>query len=441
MIRRVGNAFAAYLGGKEKRVVVGRDARIQSASLKEALIQGLLDAGAYVLDVGICTTPMHYFAIGRLRADGGLMVTASHNPPEYNGVKVSVRDAVPCSYEKGLSDIERIYNSGKYIRKKGGYYESIDIFEEYRKKIRDSVFGISPLKVCVDTANGVVGLFVKQIFEGTPINILGLYFEPDGHFPNHEPNPLKEETLRDLQEMVVRTKSDFGVAFDGDGDRCRFVTEKGEPVGADIITALVARRKIEDYKREKKREKKKEGAKEETIKIVYDLRSSKVVPEEIESAGGVPVCSRVGHAYMKEVMRANDALFGGELSGHFYFRENYYADSGMLIFASVASIVSERGEPLSKILRPILRYSATGEKNYEVTDKDAVIKRITEHYCGLGAKINTLDGVTISFDKWWFNLRKSNTEPYLRLNLEADTPKMRDRKLAEVERLIKDRET
>lgn len=420
-IQRIGNAFVMYLGARPK-VVVGRDTRMHSASLKEALLKGLMDGGASVIDIGICTTPMNYFAIGRLDADGGLMVTASHNPPEYNGLKVCRRGAAALSYEGGLAEIERIYKDGEYAKTGDGSYESYDILDEYRESVRSAVSNCGSLKVAVDTANGVVGLFIERLFEKTLIKIDGIYLEPDGRFPNHEPNPLKEENLSDLQRLVVVKGCDFGVAFDGDGDRCRFITEKGDIIGADIITALVAKQKLRDEK----------GA-----KIVYDLRSSRVVPEEVERAGGVPLRCRVGHAYMKEIMRSEDALFGGELSGHFYFRENFYADSGMLIFAAVAQTVSEERKSLHELIRPLMRYYATGEKNYEVEDKDAVIERVVEHYSKTEGRLDRLDGVTVSFTDWWFNLRKSNTEPLLRLNLEAKTEELMNAKREEVERLIR----
>ena len=418
-VRRIGFAFVRYLGGKPS-VVVGRDIRLHSAALKEALVGGLVDAGASVTDIGICTTPMNYFAIGSLEADGGLMVTASHNPPEYNGLKICRRAAAALSYEGGLAEIEKLYETDEYLKVEGGSYRARSILEDYKEMVRSAVAGCKRIRVAVDTANGAVGLFVEELFGRTPIEVVGLYLEPDGEFPNHEPNPLKDENLRDLQRLVVEEKCDFGVAFDGDGDRCRFVTEKGEVLGADIITALIASRRLKGN----------EGA-----KIVYDLRSSRVVPEEIEKAGGIPVRCCVGHAYMKEVMRAEDALFGGELSGHFYFRENFYADSGMLIFASVAQSVSKEGR-LSDIVRPLMRYYATGELNYKVEDKDAVIEKVFEHYSKTNARLDRLDGVTVSFDEWWFNLRKSNTEPLIRLNLEAETEELMNEKREEVERLM-----
>lgn len=422
LIRRIGNAYLQYIGGAGKSVVVGRDGRLHSASLKEALIEGLLDGGAYVLDIGLCTTPMNYFAIGHLKSDGGLMVTASHNPPQYNGLKVSREEALPLSYERGLGEIEKIVNSGEYLRADGGRLERVDILQSYTGHIRTAAGNLTGLKIAVDCGNGIAGSFFNKVFETTGLTSVGLFMEPDGRFPNHEPNPLKEENLQDVSRAVCEHNCHIGLAFDGDGDRCRFVTEEGEPVSADIITAFVAIRKLRRNPGEK---------------IVYDVRSSRVVEEEVRAAGGTPILCRVGHAYMKEAMRRENALFGGELAGHFYFRENFYADSGFLIAATVLRILKEENRPFAQLLAPLMRYCATGEINFEVADKDAKISQIADHFRKQGAQIEFVDGVTVRFPKWWANIRKSNTEPLLRMNLEADTPQLRDRMRAEIERLIR----
>jgi len=350
------------------------------------------------------------------------MVTASHNPPQYNGLKVSRAEAFPCSYEGGLCDIEKMVESGEYLRAEGGGVERVNILDAYSEHIKSAAGDLSGMKVAVDCGNGIAGPFFHKVFGATGLTIVGLYMEPDGRFPNHEPNPLKEKNLEDVSAAVREHTCHAGCAFDGDGDRCRFVTENGEPVGADIITALVASHKLREHP----------GA-----KIVYDVRSSRVVEEEVRRAGGVPVICRVGHAYMKETMRREDALFGGELAGHFYFRENFYADSGFLIAATVLRVLKEENRPFSDLLRPLLRYYATGEVNFEVADKDAKIAQIAEHFRRQGAEIDFIDGVTVRFENWWANIRKSNTEPLLRLNLEADTAELRDRMRDEIERLIR----
>ena len=422
MMRRIGNAYLQFIGGAGKSIVVGRDGRLHSASLKDALVEGLLDGGARVIDIGLCTTPMNYFAIGHLNVDGGLMVTASHNPPQYNGLKVSRAQAFPCSYEGGLCEIEKIVEVGEYVKAAGGQVEREEVLDAYAEHVGKVAGDLSGIRIAVDCGNGIAGPFFQQVFEPTGLTIVGLYMEPDGRFPNHEPNPLKEENLRDVGEAVREHGCDVGLAFDGDGDRCRFVTEEGATVGADITTAFVAMRKLRRHR----------GA-----KIVYDVRSSRVVEEEVRKAGGVPVLCRVGHAYMKETMRKEDALFGGELAGHFYFRENFYADSGFLIAATVLRIIKEEEKPFSELLRPLLRYYATGEVNFEVADKDAKIAQIAEHFRKEGADIDFIDGVTVRFDDWWANIRKSNTEPLLRLNLEANSAELRDRMRAEIERLIR----
>jgi phosphomannomutase len=278
------------------------------------------------------------------------------------------------------------------------------VLEDYRAHILRVAGEVLPFKMVMDTGNGVAGLFIEKIFGSLPCKIYPLYFEPDGRFPNHEANPLKLENLRDLQREVKRVGADLGVALDGDGDRCAFVDEKAQIITSDIMTALMAKETL----------KKHPGA-----KILYDLRSSLVVPEEIIASGGVPIRSRVGHAYAKEVMREQDIAFGGELSGHYYFRENFYADSGFLALAAVLSILSERKKPVSELVAPLQRYFATGELNFEVKDKDAKIAELAKIFSD--AKIDYLDGITISYSDWWCNVRKSNTEPVLRLNLEAKT--------------------
>ncbi len=423
VMRKIGNAFVRFLGGRNRRIVVGRDVRTHSAGLKDALVEGLLDAGGDVLDVGLCTTPMCYFAIGHLGADGGLMVTASHNPSRYNGLKISREKAIPCSYETGIGEVEKIVESGGYVKGAAGGVERVEVLDAYRDHVLKVLGDARGLRVAVDAANGAVGLVWEAVFGGAGMEVTALYLEPDGRFPNHEPNPLKEENLRDVKRAVVERGCQVGVAFDGDGDRCRFVDEKGEPAGADIVTAMVAERVLAEHP----------GA-----AILYDLRSSLTVPEVVTRAGGRPVRCRVGHAYMKEVMRKEDAVFGGELSGHFYFKDNFYADSGLLIAATVFRVLAAEGRPLSEILAPYRRYFATGELNFEVDDKDARIAAITGHFGKKGLEMDFLDGVTVRGEGWWANVRKSNTEPYLRLNLEAKTSEMRDRMREEFERLIRE---
>jgi phosphomannomutase len=401
--RQIGNAMASFIG--KSPIVVGQDIRISSPSISQAATEGVLDAGIDVIDIGVCTTPMNYFAVGHLGASGGIMTTASHNPAQYNGFKLCRENAIALSYERGISDLEKTVQRGEYKKaKEKGKKSSKDVLDSYRAHILRASGEVLPLKIVIDAGNGVTGLFIDKVFGSLPCKIYPLYFEPDGRFPNHEANPLNLENLRDLQKEAKRVRADLGVALDGDGDRCAFVDENAQVITSDIMTALMAKEVLKKHR----------GA-----KILYDLRSSLVVPEEIIADGGMPIRSRVGHAYAKEVMREQDVAFGGELSGHYYFRENFYADSGFLALATVLSILSKHKRPISELVAPLQRYFATGELNFEVKDKDGKIAELAKIFSD--AKIDYLDGITISYSDWWCNVRKSNTEPVLRLNLEAKT--------------------
>ncbi|MFH1421406.1 MAG: phosphomannomutase/phosphoglucomutase, partial [Planctomycetota bacterium] len=375
----IGNAMARFIN--KSPVVVGRDVRVSSPSVAQALIEGILDFGINVIDIGICTTPMNYFAIGHLNAAGGVMTTASHNPAQYNGFKLCKEKAIALSYERGISDIEKIVSSGEYKKaSQRGKLSSATIIEPYSKHIRTVAGTVLPLKIVIDAGNGATGLFINEVFGSLNCKIYPLFFEPDGRFPNHEANPLKLENLRHLQKQVKEVNADIGVAFDGDGDRCAFIDENADVITSDIVTALIAKQILKIH----------QGG-----KILYDLRSSLVVPEEIKASGGEPIRSRVGHAYMKEIMRDKDVAFGGELSGHYYFRENYYADSGFLALATVLSILSKEKKHISELVNPLKRYYATGEINFEVKNKDAKIEEISKIFAD--AEIDYLDGITVSY--------------------------------------------
>ncbi len=397
-----------------KNVVVGHDMRLSSPSLRDALCQGLIDSGAGVLEIGLVDTPMVYFAINHLDCAGGVQVTASHNPPQYNGFKVSKRKAKPVGEATGLAEVRKaaaiadvsLKGTGTAVR------ESRDLWDAYR----DHVLGFldlkgRSLKVVIDASNGMAGTMVPKIFgpggnaiEG--LEIVELYFDNSkGEFV-HEPNPLVASNLVDLQAKVVAEKADFGICFDGDADRLIVVDEKGKIVGCDLLTALLARSFL---------------ARSPGSAIVYDLRSSKAVEEAVKQAGGTPVRSRVGHVFMKAAMAEYGGSFGGELSGHFYFAGNFNADSGAIAMATVLSVMAEAGKPMSELIAPLARYHQSGEQNFEVEDKDGALEELKEAFESRGA-IDELDGVTVDcFDTegWWANVRKSNTEPLLRLNLEA----------------------
>ncbi|HMP72216.1 MAG TPA: phosphomannomutase/phosphoglucomutase [Kiritimatiellia bacterium] len=398
----IGRAFATFLGCK--KVVVGRDMRPHSEPLFKALAEGLVMQGVEVIDLGMVSTPMSYYANGKLKADAGIMITASHNPGEYNGFKLCREQAIPISGATGIKDIERIVQEKSFAPEADpvGTITRYDIIPEYIEHIREFADLKRPVRVAIDYANAM-GLFEGKVLEGL-LDIDPLFDVLDGTFPNHEANPLVEETWEALQHKVREGEYDFAIAFDGDADRAGFMDEKGNIIPMDIITALIAEMVL---KRDK-------GA-----AILYDLRSSWAVKEIIEENGGRAVMSRVGHAFIKQQMRENNSVFAGELSGHYYFKENFFAESASLAALYVANLISDSEVPLSDLIKPIQRYVASGEINSTVSDPAAVFTRLVDAY-GHGRRYD-LDGLTIEFDDWWFNVRSSNTEPLIRLNLEAKT--------------------
>ncbi len=410
----VGYHYRAILDeddlGRGGQVVVSRDMRSSSPRLVAALCDGLRTAGLGVIDIGLATTPMNYFAVGALGASGGIQVTASHNPAGYNGFKLSRRDAIPVSSDSGIAVIEDL------VRRQPAPppepqapVERRSIQAEYRAHILGFLRVREPrLKVAVDVANGMASLY-EELLGDLNISLVPLFFGLDGSFPNHEANPLKEENLRDLKRVVREQGCALGVAFDGDADRAIFIDEQGETVGADLITALLAPEILRRFP----------GA-----AIVYDIRSSWATKEAIEAAGGTPVRERVGHSFMKATMRRLNSPFGGELAGHFYYRENYFADSSLISVVEVLNVVRGRGRSLGELLAPLRRYAGTGEINFHVEDKEGMIRRLAEEF--KDGRIDTIDGISVEFPDWWFNVRPSNTEPLLRLVLEARTPELRE---------------
>ena len=430
---RIGAGCAQFLTkAASGPIVVGRDMRRSSPTLADRLIAGLRGAGANVIDVGRVDTPFVTFAINNLGGAGGVMVTASHNPPQYNGFKVSGPEAKPVGKDTGLEEIRRLASEAALGAPPTGTLAARDLWPEYRAHVRrfldPAALAARPLRVAIDASNGMAGTMVPHVFADPGGAIEGLTISPI-HFENdsdelaHGLNPLAAENLRDLQAAVTERGADIGVCFDGDADRCVAVDERGVIVGCDIMTAWMAREFLHH---------------EPGATIVYDLRSSKTVEEEVRSMGGVPVRSRVGHVYMKSALREHHGVFGGELSGHFYFRDNFFADSGAIAMATMLSALARSGEPLSRILAPIERYTQSGEINFKVADKDAVLAAIAATYAERGA-IDELDGVTVDCfgaEGWWANIRKSNTEPLLRLNLEARTPALVERMVAEIAPLL-----
>ena len=398
----IGRAFVDYLGCRS--VVIGRDMRSHSPAMFEALARGVTEQGAEVIDVGLCSTPMCYYANGSLGAQGSIMITASHNPGEWNGVKICRADAVPISGPTGIAAIEELVNARQFKAPAAhpGQIVKHDIAPAYAAHIRALARIQRPLHIAVDYANAM-GIVEAQALRGLYTEV-GLFAELDGSFPNHEANPLDHETLVPLQQLM-RTQGgfDFGIAFDGDADRVGFVDERGDIVPMDLITALIAQTLLKDH----------------PGRIFYDLRSSKAVREVILEAGGEPLMSRVGHAFIKQQMRAADALFAGELSGHYYFRENFFAESSALAVIYVANLVSASAQPLSALIAPLRRYAPSGEINSTVKEVDQVFAKLRAAYPD--ATFTELDGLSVEYPDWWFNVRASNTEPLVRLNLEAAT--------------------
>jgi phosphomannomutase len=418
---------AAYVDQFEpRRMAVGRDMRLSSPQMAAAVMRGASDAGANVLDLGMIGTEMLYFAVGELGLDGGITVTASHNPQEYTGMKIVRRGALPVGGESGLLDVrDRAMAGARHRSGPGGAVAPYDIWPAYVDRVLSfiDVSAVRPLKVVIDAANGMAGATLPPVLERLPVEAVRCFFEPDGSFPNHEPNPLLPENREFIVAKTLADRADLGVAFDGDADRCFFVDDAGEFVPGDFVTALFAERVLE---------------KEPGAKIIYDIRASRAVPETIERLGGVPLVNRVGHAFIKARMRKDDAAFGGEVSGHYYFRAFSQADSGVVPFLLMLELVSRKGRKLSEILESFRsRYFITGEINTPVADVALKLQELKERYARDGAVISHLDGISVDFDDWHFNVRPSNTEPLLRLNLEARSEELMEQKRDEVLELIR----
>jgi phosphomannomutase len=405
---QVGAAFVRLTNAKS--IVTLHDMRASSAPLAEALGRGAASQGADVIHGGLGSTDMVYYASGSLDMPGA-MVTASHNPARYNGIKLCKAGAKPVGIETGLAEIKAMVQDGvPAYDGDPGKVTSRDLlpgYAEYLKKLVD-LSGIRPLKVAVDAGNGMAGHTVPVVFEGLPITLIALYFELDGTFPNHEANPIDPENLRDLQQAVKDSNADIGLAFDGDADRCFVVDERGEIVSPSVLAALIATREL---------------AREPGATVIHNLITSRAVPEIITEHGGTPVRTRVGHSFIKAKMAETNAVFGGEHSGHFYFRDFWFADSGMLAALHVLAALGHDDRPLSAMLKDFSRYVASGEINSEVSDQAGTTAKVKSIYSERpGVTLDELDGLTVMGDDWWFNIRPSNTEPLLRLNVEAATP-------------------
>jgi phosphomannomutase len=404
-----GRALATYLNPEE--VAVGRDMRLSGPALSAAMIDGIRDQGADVVDLGLVSTDALYFAVGKFGYSAGVMITASHNPAEYNGFKICRQEARALSLEGELGKIRDLAVAGRFPEAatgKRGDLTQREVLRAYVDQVVSFVDkeALRPLKVAVDAGNGMAGKTIPLLFDQIRGELFPLYFELDGSFPNHPANPIKPENMVDLQRVVRQQGCDLGVAFDGDADRMFLVDELGNLIGGDITTAMVAISLLEKHP----------GS-----GICYNLICSRSVPEIIEAHGGRPIRTPVGHSLIKKIMREEDAIFGGEHSGHYYFRDNWYADSGLIAMLAVLELMSKESKSLSEIVKPLDTRFRSGEINLEVADKSAAMERVKEHFAEMGATIDEYDGVTVGFPDRWLNVRASNTEPLLRVNVEGDT--------------------
>ncbi|MDZ4723841.1 MAG: phosphomannomutase/phosphoglucomutase [candidate division Zixibacteria bacterium] len=418
----IGKSLAGYL--KPSSIAVGRDMRLSSDILFESLSRGLMESGVDVIDLGLISTDGLYFAVGKYQYAGGVMITASHNPKEYNGFKICRQNAEPLSGSEGLdvmlASIQN--NSLPSPSTKSGRMTKKDITLAYAEHCLSfiDVTKIRPFRIVIDAGNGMAGATLPPTLNMLPIEVIKLFFELDGNFPNHPASPIELENLVDLQKKIAETKADFGVAFDGDADRMFLVDAHGKPLGGDMVTALISKSLLTKHKGET---------------ILYNLISSKAVPELISKIGGKPLRTRVGHALIKPLMKQQNAIFGGEHSGHFYFRDNWFADSGLIAFLICLELLSIENRPLHELVHEMDPYFRSGEHNSRVTSIPEKIALIQKTYAS--GKQDTLDGLTVNYDDYWFNLRASNTEPLIRLNVEANSEKLLTEKTNELLKLIR----
>jgi phosphomannomutase len=414
----IGRAAAQYLNVPQ--IAVGRDMRVSSPQIAEALLRGITDQGVDAIDLGLTTTDGLYFAVGKFGYPAGAMITASHNPGKYNGVKFCRALAAPISLDTGLGEIRDLAVKGDFAEPaQKGQVSKRDITDDFVKHALSfiDVSKLKPLKVVVDAGNGMAGLIMPRVFQHLPCELVPLYFELDGTFPHHPASPIEPENTADLQKKVVEVGADLGAAFDGDADRMFPVDEHGERVDGSQVTEMVADSLLR---------------KQPGSTILYNLIVSKSVPELVKKEGGTAVRTRVGHSFIKAEMRKRNAIFGGEHSGHFYFRDNWFADSGLIALLIILELVSIENKPLSEIIKPLDKGYRSGEINSTVSDAQSKLKGLEEHF-GKGAQsVDHMDGLTVEFADWWFNVRSSNTEPLLRLNVEANNKALLEKKTDEL---------
>ena len=417
---RIGNALAAYL--KPNSIAVGRDMRLSSNELFDGLSSGIMDAGVDVVDLGLISTDGLYFAVGKFGFDGGVMITASHNPKEYNGFKICRREALPLSGQEGLDKIKLALEEDAVQKApQRGNIARKEISEEYAAHCLSfiDIKRVKPFRIVVDAGNGMAGSTLPPVFRKLPLNVTELYFELDGSFPNHPASPIETENLADIQKKIAEINADFGVAFDGDADRMFLIDKDGRQVGGDMTTALVADNLLDSRPGET---------------ILYNLICSRAVPELIERKGGKAIKTRVGHALIKPLMKKYNAIFGGEHSGHFYFRDNWFADSGLIALLVCLELLSRADVPLHEKISEIDPYFRSGEINSRVNSAKDKIELLSQHFSD--GEQDRLDGLSVAYNDFWFNVRPSNTEPLLRLNVEARSADILGRKTEEILNLI-----
>jgi len=420
-VRKIGFFLPQLL--KADRVLVGRDDRASSPEVFEALCEGITSAGADVVSIGLATTPTIYFATATLGFDAAVMITASHNPPEYNGLKVCKIGALPVDYATGLSDLEQMICGNIIPAEKRGTVSEVSVKGDYLDFLRQYLPDLSKLKIGIDCSNGMAALLIKDLLGNKPKYI---YDEIDGTFPNHPPNPLEEENCAELKQLVLDNHLDIGLIFDGDADRVMFIDEQGRYVQPDLITAILAEHFLV----------------EEKGRVLHDIRTSKAVTERIVELGGEPHMWKVGHSFAKMKMRELGCIVGGELAGHYYFRDFFNCDSGILtalIVLSVATKLKTENKPFSACIDGLMRYANSGEINVHIEDKDGAIAALVSQFTAeeKPEAIYDFDGVRVEFTDWWFNVRPSNTEPYLRLLIEAKDKALLDEKRAAIEAILK----
>ncbi len=415
---RIGRAAAYYF--KVPEIAVGRDMRLSSPQLAAALIRGITDQGVNAIDLGMTTTDELYFAVGKFNYPAGVMITASHNPGKYNGMKFCRAQAFPVSLESGLADIRDLAISGNFVEPgQKGQVMQRDVLDDYVQHALSfiDVSKIKPLKVVIDAGNGMAGMMMPRVFKFLPCELIPLYFDLDGNFPNHPASPIEPENMEALQKKVREVGADLGAAFDGDADRMFPVDEHGDIVDGSMVTAIVSNSLLH---------------KSPGSTILYNLIVSKSVPDLINQLGGKAVRTRVGHSYIKAEMRQLNGIFGGEHSGHFYFRDNWFADSGLIAFLITLELVSVEGKPLSELLKPLDKGVRSGEINSVVSDVQGKLRALEEEFGKDARSVDHLDGITVDYGDWWFNVRPSNTEPLLRLNVEANSRELMEQKRDEL---------